>query len=118
MKVLVLGAGVIGVTAAHELARAGHEVVVLERQGAPALETSFANAGELSPGYAAPRAGPGVPLKAIKWLAMQHRPLVIRPVLDLALLRWAGATLRSCTAAATTSTRPAWSAWPSTAATA
>lgn len=60
MKVLVLGAGVIGVTAAYELAGAGHEVVVVDRQAAPALETSFANAGEVSPGYSAPWAGPGV----------------------------------------------------------
>ena len=99
MKVLVLGAGVIGVTAAYELAGAGHEVTVVDRQKAPALETSFANAGEVSPGYSAPWAGPGVPLKAIKWLAMHHRPLVIRPTLDLAFIRWSLATLRNCTAA-------------------
>jgi D-amino-acid dehydrogenase len=99
MKVLVLGAGVIGVTVAYELAGAGHEVVVVDRQGAPALETSFANAGEVSPGYSAPWAGPGVPLKAIKWLAMHHRPLVIRPNIDWALVRWALAMLRNCTAA-------------------
>ena len=99
MKVLVLGAGVIGVTAAYELAGAGHEVVVVDRQRAPALETSFANAGEVSPGYSAPWAGPGVPLKAIKWLAMHHRPLVIRPNIDWALVRWVLAMLRNCTAA-------------------
>ena len=99
MKVLVLGAGVIGVTAAYELARAGHEVVVVDRQPAPALETSFANAGEVSPGYSAPWAGPGVPLKAFKWLAMHHRPLVIRPHVDVATIRWVLAMLRNCTAA-------------------
>ena len=99
MKVLVLGAGVIGVTAAYELAGAGHEVTVVDRQSGPALETSFANAGEVSPGYSAPWAGPGVPLKAIKWLAMHHRPLVIRPTLDLAFIRWSLATLRNCTTA-------------------
>ena len=99
MKVLVLGAGVIGVSAAYELAGAGHEVTVVDRQSAPALETSFANAGEVSPGYSAPWAGPGVPLKAIKWLAMHHRPLVIRPTFDLAFIRWSLATLRNCTAA-------------------
>ena len=99
MKVLVLGAGVIGVTAAYELAGAGHEVTVVDRQRAPALETSFANAGEVSPGYSAPWAGPGVPLKAIKWLAMHHRPLVIRPRLDLAFVRWVFAMLRNCTEA-------------------
>ncbi len=99
MKVLVLGAGVIGVTAAYELAGAGHEVTVVDRQAAPALETSFANAGEVSPGYSAPWAGPGVPLKAIKWLAMHHRPLVIRPHIDRAFIAWVLAMLRNCTAA-------------------
>ncbi|HEY3634505.1 MAG TPA: D-amino acid dehydrogenase [Caldimonas sp.] len=98
MKVLVLGAGVIGVSIAYELAGAGHDVVVADRQPQPALETSFANAGEVSPGYSAPWAGPGVPLKAIKWLAMHHRPLVIRPHLDWAMIRWSLATLRNCTA--------------------
>ena len=98
MKVLVLGAGVIGVTAAYELAGAGHEVTVVDRQAAPALETSFANAGEVSPGYSAPWAGPGVPLKAIKWLAMHHRPLVIRPHIDRAFIAWVLAMLRNCTA--------------------
>ena len=99
MKVLVLGAGVIGVTAAYELAGAGHEVTVVDRQPAPALETSYANAGEVSPGYSAPWAGPGVPLKAIKWLAMQHRPLVIRPHIDAAFIAWVLAMLRNCTSA-------------------
>ena len=99
MKVLVLGAGVIGITTGYELARAGHEVVVLERQPGPGLETSFANAGEVSPGYSAPWAGPGVPLKAIRWLAMHHRPLVIRPHLDRSMIRWCLAMLRNCTAA-------------------
>jgi D-amino-acid dehydrogenase len=99
VKVLVLGAGVIGVTAAYELAGAGHEVTVVDRQPAPALETSFANAGEVSPGYSAPWAGPGVPLKAIKWLAMHHRPLVIRPHIDIAFIAWVLAMLRNCTAA-------------------
>jgi D-amino-acid dehydrogenase len=99
VKVLVLGAGVIGVTAAYELAGAGHEVTVVDRQKAPALETSFANAGEVSPGYSAPWAGPGVPLKAIKWLAMHHRPLVIRPHIDGAFIAWVLAMLRNCTAA-------------------
>ena len=98
MKVLVLGAGVIGVTCAYELARAGHEVEVVERRSGAALETSFANAGEISPGYSSPWAGPGVPLKAVKWLLMQHRPLVIRPHLDLEFLRWCAAMLRNCTA--------------------
>ena len=79
MKVIVLGSGVIGVTSAWYLAEAGHEVVVLDRQPGPALETSFANAGEISPGYASPWAAPGIPLKALKWLFMRHSPLFIRP---------------------------------------
>ncbi|HEX2542322.1 MAG TPA: D-amino acid dehydrogenase [Caldimonas sp.] len=99
MRVLVLGAGVIGVSAAYELAGVGHQVTVVDRQPAPALETSFANAGEVSPGYSAPWAGPGVPLKALKWLAMHHRPLVIRPHIDPAMIRWCLAMLRNCTAA-------------------
>ena len=82
MKVIVLGAGVIGTTTAYYLAKAGHQVTVIERQPGAGLETSFANAGEVSPGYSAPWAGPGVPLKAIKWLMMKHSPLAIRPSLD------------------------------------
>jgi len=99
MKVIVLGSGVIGVSCAYQLAAAGHEVTVLDRQPAAALETSYGNAGEVSPGYSAPWAGPGVPIKAIKWLLMQHRPLVIRPNIDLNLVRWGVAMLRNCTAA-------------------
>jgi D-amino-acid dehydrogenase len=98
MNVLVLGGGVIGVSIAHRLAVEGHAVVVLERQPGPGLETSFANAGEVSPGYSAPWAGPGVPVKAIRWLLMHHRPLVIRPHLDAELVRWGLAMLRNCTA--------------------
>ena len=99
MKVVVLGSGVIGVTSAYELAKAGHEVTVVDRQPAAGLETSYANAGEVSPGYSAPWAGPGVPLKAIKWLLMNHRPLVIRPQFDLNFVRWGLAMLRNCTTA-------------------
>ena len=99
MKVIVLGSGVIGVSCAYQLAAAGHEVSVLDRQPAAALETSYGNAGEVSPGYSSPWAGPGVPLKAIKWLLMRHRPLVIRPHLDLNFIRWGVAMLGNCTAA-------------------
>ncbi|HEX6707903.1 MAG TPA: D-amino acid dehydrogenase [Albitalea sp.] len=99
MQVLVLGSGVIGVSCAWHLALAGHEVTVLDRQPGAGLETSYANAGEVSPGYSAPWAGPGVPLKAVKWLLMQHRPLVIRPHLDLGLVRWGLSMLRNCTSA-------------------
>ena len=99
MKVLVLGGGVIGTAAAYELAGDGHQVTLIERQAGPALETSFANAGEVSPGYSAPWAGPGVPLKAVKWLLMRHRPLVIRPHFDWHLVSWVLAMLRNCTSA-------------------
>jgi D-amino-acid dehydrogenase len=99
MKVLVLGGGVIGVSTAHYLARAGHEVTVVDRQAEPALEASFANAGEVSPGYSAPWAAPGLPLKAIRWLFMRHRPLVIWPILDPAMWIWGLRLLRNCTEA-------------------
>ena len=97
MKVLVLGGGVIGVASAYYLARAGHEVEVVERQSGPALETSFGNAGEVSPGYSAPWAGPGVPIKAIKWMLMQHSPLVIWPMFEPAMWRWGAMMLANCT---------------------
>lgn len=99
MKIVILGAGVIGVTSAYYLAKAGHEVTVLDRQAGPALETSFANAGEVSPGYASPWAAPGIPVKALKWLFMKNAPLVIRPMADLATWRWMTAMLRNCTSA-------------------
>jgi D-amino-acid dehydrogenase len=97
MRILVLGGGVIGVATAYYAARAGHEVTVLERQNGPALETSFANAGEVSPGYSAPWAGPGIPLKAIRWAFMQHRPLVIWPRPDPAMWLWGLRMLANCT---------------------
>ena len=99
MRVIVLGSGVIDVTSAFYLAEAGHEVVVLDRQEGPALETSFGNAGEISPGYASPWAAPGIPLKALKWLFMRHRPLFIWPKPDPDLIRWGLRMLMNCTAA-------------------
>ena len=98
MRVAVLGGGVIGVTSAWYLAQAGHEVVVVDRQAGPALETSFANAGEVSPGYASPWAAPGIPAKALKWLFMRHAPLIVRPRADAAMVRWIVAMLRECSA--------------------
>ena len=100
MKIIVLGAGVVGVTSAYYLARRGHEVSVLDRQPAAGMETSFANAGQVSPGYSAPWAGPGIPVKAVKWMLMTHRPLVIRPLLDPFMWRWMSLMLRNCTEAA------------------
>ena len=98
-KVLILGSGVIGVTAAYYLNQAGHDVEVMDRQPGPALETSFGNAGEVSPGYSSPWAGPGVPVKAIKWLLMHFGPLVIRPKVDPAMITWCLQMLRNCTEA-------------------
>lgn len=98
MKIAVLGSGVIGVTTAYYLAKEGHEVTIIDRQKAPALETSFANAGEISPGYASPWAAPGIPLKALKWLFMTHAPLIMRPKFDLDMLVWLAQMLRNCTA--------------------
>jgi D-amino-acid dehydrogenase len=99
VRILVLGSGVIGVATGHYLAEAGHEVTVVDRKSGPALETSFANAGEVSPGYSSPWAGPGIPIKAIKWLLMRHGPLVIRPVIDPAMWRWVFMMLSNCTSA-------------------
>ncbi|MCT9116172.1 D-amino acid dehydrogenase [Cupriavidus gilardii] len=98
MRVLVLGSGVIGVTSAWYLARAGHQVTVIDREAAPALGTSFANAGQISPGYASPWAAPGVPLKAIKWMFQQHAPLSIRPDGTLFQLQWMWQMLMNCSA--------------------
>jgi D-amino-acid dehydrogenase len=100
MNVVVLGAGVIGVTSAWYLAKAGHEVTVIDRQPAAALETSFANAGEISPGYSSPWAAPGIPVKALKWLFMEHAPLIIQPKPDWAKLSWMARMLMNCTASA------------------
>src|SRR6185312_1262728 len=98
MHVLVLGSGVIGVSSAWYLSRAGFEVTVVDREPGPALETSFANAGQISPGYAAPWAAPGVPLKALKWLFSRDAPLVIKPGLDPRQYIWLLQMLRNCTA--------------------
>ncbi len=97
MKILVLGSGVVGTTSAYYLARAGHEVEVVDRQPGSGLETSFANAGQVSPGYSAPWAGPGIPLKALKWLMMRHRPFVIWPRADARLGWWLAQMLANCT---------------------
>jgi D-amino-acid dehydrogenase len=98
MRVVVLGSGVVGVTSAYYLARAGHEVTVVDRAAGPALETSFANAGQISPGYASPWAAPGVPLKAVKWMFQKHAPLAIRLDGTQSQLRWMWQMLQNCTA--------------------
>jgi D-amino-acid dehydrogenase len=100
MKVTILGSGVIGVVSAYYLARAGYQVTVLDRQAAPGLETSFANAGQISPGYATPWAAPGVPMKALKWMFQEHAPLAVRLDGSLFQLQWMFQMLMNCTSSA------------------
>ncbi|MEN1928942.1 D-amino acid dehydrogenase [Luteimonas sp. MJ250] len=97
MRILILGSGVIGVTSAWYLRQQGHDVVVIDRASGPAMETSFANAGQVSPGYASPWPAPGIPLKAVGWLLSRHAPLAIRPTADPAQYRWMWQMLRNCT---------------------
>lgn len=96
MRVLVLGSGVIGVTSAYYLALKGFEVTVIDRQPAVALETSFANAGQISPGYSAPWASPDVPLKALKWLFQRHAPLSLKPDFTRWQCQWIAQFLSNC----------------------
>ncbi|MCL2895694.1 D-amino acid dehydrogenase [Brenneria tiliae] len=96
MRIVILGSGVIGVSTAWYLAQAGHEVTVVDRQAEPALETSAGNAGQISPGYSAPWAAPGIPLKAVKWLFQRHAPLAIRPDFSAEQLRWMWQMLLNC----------------------
>lgn len=96
MKVIVLGAGVIGTTTAFYLARAGAQVTVIDRQPCVANETSFANAGQVSPGYSTPWAAPGIPLKAFKWMFQRHAPLAIRLDGSLWQLKWMASMLGQC----------------------
>ncbi|MBS1095449.1 D-amino acid dehydrogenase [Gluconobacter wancherniae] len=97
MKIIVMGAGVIGVTTAWYLAQEGHEVEVIDRQPGVGLETSFANAGQVSPGYSTPWAMPGLPLKAARWMLGKHSPLVVRARFDAAMFRFMGELLANCT---------------------
>ncbi len=99
MNVIVLGSGVIGTTTAWYLAQRGARVTVIDRQPGAALETSFANAGQVSPGYSTPWAAPGIPLKAMKWLFQRHAPLAIRADGSLFQLRWMAQMLANCTSA-------------------
>jgi len=96
MRVVVLGSGVVGVTSAWYLSQAGHEVTVIEREPGSALQTSAANAGQISPGYASPWAAPGVPLKAIKWMFERHAPLAIGLDGTAFQLKWMWQMLRNC----------------------
>ena len=98
MKVLVLGAGVVGTAAAWYLRAAGHDVQVLERRSAAGLETSFANGGQISASHALPWAAPGVPWTALKWMLREDAPLLFRLRADPAQWRWGLRFLRECTA--------------------
>ena len=97
MKIIILGSGIIGVTSAWYLAEHGHNVTVIDRQPEAGKETSYSNAGEISPGFATPWAEPGVPLRTIKWLMQQHGPFHIT-TLNAPLLRWLGKMLSQCSA--------------------
>jgi len=82
MKVVVLGSGIIGTSTAWWLRQAGHDVVVVDRAGGPAQETSFANGGQISVSYAEPWANPQAPFKLLKWMLRDDAPLLFRPQLD------------------------------------
>ena len=97
MKVLVVGAGVVGVSSAWYLCRAGHQVTVLDRQPSPGLETSFANGGQISVSHAEPWSNPHAPLRALRWMGREDAPLLFRPRLEGALIDWSWRFLRECT---------------------
>lgn len=96
MRVIVLGSGVIGVASAYYLAQQGAEVTVLDRQSGPAEETSFGNAGQISPGYSTPWAAPGIPFKAVKWMFQHHAPLAINLDGSMWQLQWMAQMLKNC----------------------
>ncbi|EQB5548716.1 D-amino acid dehydrogenase [Acinetobacter baumannii] len=96
MRVIVLGSGVIGVASAYYLARQGADVTVLDRQSGPAEETSFGNAGQISPGYSTPWAAPGIPFKAVKWMFQHHAPLAINLDGSMWQLQWMAQMLKNC----------------------
>ena len=91
-----MGAGVVGVSTAWYLTKGGAEVTVLDRQTGPGMETSYANAGELSYGMSSPWAAPGIPKKAVKWLFMKRRPLFIWPLISPTMWAWSARMLRNC----------------------
>ena len=97
MKIIVLGAGVVGTTSAWYLSKAGHEVTVVDRQPGAGLETSFANGGQISASHAVPWANPGAPLKILRWLGKEDAPLLFRLHADWQQIRWGLQFLRECT---------------------
>jgi D-amino-acid dehydrogenase len=98
MKILVLGAGILGTATAWFAARDGHEVTVVDRRPGPALETSYANGGQVSVGHAEPWARPGAPLKILRWLGREDAPLLFRLRMDPAQWAWGLRFLYECTA--------------------
>ena len=96
MQVVVMGAGIIGVSTAWHLLQLGHEVTVIDRQPGAALETSFANAAQISVSYCEPWANRDAPLKALKWMFSATAPLLFRPQLDPAQWRWGLQFLGQC----------------------
>ncbi len=101
MKVIVLGAGLLGVTSAYFLRQQGHDVTVVDRQATPAAETSFANGGQISVSHAEPWANPSAPLKVLKWLGQEDAPLLFRLRADWRQWLWGLRFLRECTPART-----------------
>jgi D-amino-acid dehydrogenase len=101
MKVIVLGAGLLGVTSAYFLRQQGHEVTVVDRQASPAAETSFANGGQISVSHAEPWANPSAPLKVLQWLGKEDAPLLFRIRADMRQWLWGLQFLRECTPART-----------------
>ncbi len=100
MKIIILGAGIIGVSTAWHLLERGHEVTLIERQPGAALETSFANGAQISVSYCEPWANRDAPLKALKWMLCRDAPLLFRPQLDWQQWRWSWQFLRQCNDAA------------------
>lgn len=105
MRVIVLGSGVIGVASAYYLAQHGAQVTVLDRQAGPAEETSFGNAGQISPGYSTPWAAPGIPFKAVKWMFQHHAPLAINIDGSMWQLQWMAQMLKNCNPASYTTNK-------------
>lgn len=100
MQTLVLGAGIIGISTAWHLAERGHEVIVVDRQRDAALETSFANAAQISVSYCEPWANRHAPAKLLKWMFRNDAPLLFRPRLDWQQWRWGLQFLAQCKDAA------------------
>jgi len=101
LKVLIFGAGVVGVSSAWYLSKAGHAVTVVDRQAAAGLETSFANGGQISVSHAEPWSNPHAPLRALSWMGREDAPLLFRLRWDPALFDWSLRFLRECTPART-----------------